>query len=116
MYTSKDWLGFMAYQPHYCMLFNAKYFLYIKYDFLTHFVDNIFKRACARSPPVKWFYLFRFNMNNSIYYLSFICSQFNVNLTLLCIINNSIKHAFVYTQLNDQTVPFQRIQFNLRTQ
>ena len=33
---------------------------------------------------------------------------------LLCITNNSIKHqAFVYTQLNDQTVLFQTIQFSI---
>ena len=33
---------------------------------------------------------------------------------LLCITNNSIKHqSFVYTQLNDQTVLFQTIQFNI---
>ena len=31
---------------------------------------------------------------------------------LLCITNNSIKHqSFVYTQLNDQTILFQAIQF-----
>ena len=33
---------------------------------------------------------------------------------LLCITNNSIKHEwFVYTQLNDKTVLFQTIQFNM---
>ena len=33
---------------------------------------------------------------------------------LLCIIKNSIKHlSFVYTQLNDQTVLFQTIQFSI---
>ena len=33
---------------------------------------------------------------------------------LLRITNNSIKHqSFVYRQLNDQTVPFQTIQFNI---
>ena len=34
-----------------------------------------------------------------------------------CITNNSIKHqSFVYTQLNDQTVLFQTIQFSISTQ
>ena len=33
---------------------------------------------------------------------------------LLCITNNSIKHqSFVYTQLNNQTLLFQTIQFSL---
>ena len=33
---------------------------------------------------------------------------------LLCIPNNSIKHQlFAYTQLNDQTVVFQTIQFRI---
>ena len=33
---------------------------------------------------------------------------------LLCITNNSIKHqSFIYTQLNDQTVLFQTIQFSI---
>ena len=33
---------------------------------------------------------------------------------LLCITNNSIKHqSFVHTQLNDQTVLFQTIQFSI---
>ena len=33
---------------------------------------------------------------------------------LLCITNNSIKHqSFVYTQINDQTVLFQTIQFSI---
>ena len=37
--------------------------------------------------------------------------QFQV---LLCITNNSIKHQpFIYTQLNDQTVLFQTIQFSI---
>ena len=36
---------------------------------------------------------------------------------LLCITNNSIKYqSFVYTQLNDQTVLFQPIQFSISTQ
>ena len=32
---------------------------------------------------------------------------------LLCFTNYSIRHSFVYTQLNDQTVPFQIIQFSI---
>ena len=33
---------------------------------------------------------------------------------LQCITNNSIKHqSFIYTQLNDQTVLFQTIQFSI---
>ena len=33
---------------------------------------------------------------------------------LLCITNNSFKHqSFVYTQLNDQTILFQTIQFSM---
>ena len=33
---------------------------------------------------------------------------------LLCITNNSFKHhSFVYTQLNDQTLLFQTIQFSI---
>ena len=33
---------------------------------------------------------------------------------LICITNNSIEHlSFVYTNLNDQTVLFQAIQFNI---
>ena len=36
---------------------------------------------------------------------------------MLCITNNSIKHkSFVYTQLNDQTVLFKKIQFSISTQ
>ena len=36
---------------------------------------------------------------------------------LLCIINNSIKHqSFVYTQLNDQIILFQTIQFSISQQ
>ena len=32
---------------------------------------------------------------------------------LLCITNISIKLSFLYTRLNDQTVPFQTIQFGI---
>ena len=48
----------------------------------------------------KWFHLFLFNMNNFIYYYSFVCAQFNsfkyyyVSLTIIHL-------SFVYTQLND---------------
>ena len=36
---------------------------------------------------------------------------------LLCITNNSIKYqSFVYTQLNDQRIPFLTIKFGISTQ
>ena len=46
------------------------------YDLLTHFLDNIFKRAKALSfYAVKKFRVFQSNANNSIYYYSFACTQ-----------------------------------------
>ena len=62
---------------------------------------------------VKWFHSFLSNTNNFIQYLNKVeCFQ-----VLLCIIDNSIKHhLFVHTHLNDQTVLFQTIQFNIITQ
>ena len=47
---------------------------------------------------IKFFLLFQSNTNNSIYYKSFICTQFYFFQAFLCIINNSIKHqSLVYT-------------------
>ena len=75
---------------------------------------------------IKWFHLFQSNTNNSIYYQSFVCAQFNVfkyccvSLTiqlLLFITKNSIKHqSSVYIQLNDQMVLCQTIKFSINTQ
>ena len=49
-------------------------------------------------------------LNESKLILQHIFKEFQV---LLCITNNSIEHQlFVYTQLNDQTVLFQAIQFS----
>ena len=51
--------------------------------------------------------------NYSIWYINNV-TYFQV---LLCITNKSIKnHTFFYTQLNDQRVLFQTIQFNISTQ
>ena len=73
------------------MLFNDKSSLSNIYNLKTHFVDSILKEPkliCLHT--VKWFKI------------------------LLCITNSSIKHlSFVYTQLNDQTLLFQTIQFSI---
>ena len=43
-----------------------------------------------------------------------VCNKVKWFQVLLCITKNSIKHpSFVYTQLNDQTVLFQTIQFSI---
>ena len=50
-------------------------------------------------------------LNKLKFILLFIVKWFQV---LLCIIDNSFKHQpFIYTQLNDQTVLFQAIQFRI---
>ena len=43
------WFGLILWHINYFQLFNAKssLYIYIKYDFLEYFVDNIFKRARA---------------------------------------------------------------------
>ena len=56
-----------------------------------------------------------FNCYLTQFYLLFIIHLHTVKWfqVLLCITNNSIKQSFVYTQLNDQTVLFQSIQFSI---
>ena len=58
---------------------------------------------------VKWFHLPQSNMNNSIYYLSFVCTQLNglKYCYLTQTIQLNISHLF--TDLNYQTVLFQTI-------
>ena len=61
----------------------------------------------------KWLQDLLFNTNYSIYYYPSICTVKSFQV-LLYITNNSIKHnSFVYSQLNDQTVLFQTIQFSI---
>ena len=53
---------------------------------------------------IKPFYFYQFNLAH--------VNKVKWFQVLLCITNNSIKHqSFIYTQLNDQTVPFKTIQF-----
>ena len=60
---------------------------------------------------VKEFQLLLFDANNSIQNYWFVCVQLNVSKYYIT--NNSIKHhSFVYTQLNDPTLPFLIIQPN----
>ena len=48
-----------------------------------------------------------------LFHLTLVIRWYTVKV-FLCIINNSIKHwSLVYIQLNDQTILFQTIQFNL---
>ena len=52
-------------------------------------------------------------MIKQFYFKQFNLTQVEGLQELLCITNNSIKYqSFIYTQLNDQTVLFQTIQFN----
>ena len=88
--------------------------IYQIYDFKTHFVGNIFKWARAHFFFAQSkFHLFLFNTNNSVYYQSFLCTQFNV--FKYCYIS-PVTQTIIYTQLNDPTVLFQAIQFRISIQ
>ena len=92
---------------------NTIFYIYIK----TWSV-NIFLITFLNEPElifwntVKWFQILISNMNNSIYYWSFVCMQ--LNGFNYCFVTATIKHlSLVFTQLNGQTLLFLKIQFNI---
>ena len=60
----------------------------------------------------KYFYLFQ---SNNVYYKLFVCTQFNVFTYCYASVTTQTS-VILYTQLNDQTVLFQTIQFSKNTQ
>ena len=61
---------------------------------------------------VKWFHLFLSNTNNSIYNWLFICTELNIFKYCYLILRIKLNISYLFTQLNDQTVLFQTIQFS----
>ena len=98
------------------LMSNIFLYIYIKYMISKHILKIIFlnEPEVISFRTVKWFHLFQSNIDNSIIYQLFVCTQFIV--FKYCITNHSIKHQSFNTQLNDQTVLFQTIQFSIGTQ
>ena len=126
------WVGLVLWHINHYWLFNAKSFLYIYIKYIwfglvgfygistivgylmpntlyTYIINIWFLNTFCRYPL----------LNNQIVLFQII--QFSIHKSkvkwfqvLLCIPNNSIKHqSFVCTQLNEQTVLFQTIKFDM---
>ena len=91
--------GLIFWHINHCWLFNAKFcfYIYIKYIWF----ENTFCRY-----TVKWSVL--------LLTIQFSISQQSQRVPSIAMNNNSIKHqSFLYTQLNDQTVLYLTIQYNI---
>ena len=98
-----------------CQLFNAKshLYIYIKYIWCVNTVDNIFKRVWSHFlDKVQRFQEMLFDINNSIYYYSFVCMQLNISKYWCISLKNqlNVSHWFIHSLMINSSIPNNSIQ------
>ena len=92
--------------------------MYIEYMIPKHILLITFLNEPELFYETQLYSFIDFYQIQIFYFLSIICLHtLRFFQVLLCIINNSTEYqSFVYTQLNNQTVLFQTIQFSINQQ